>query len=144
MIQVSAALKSLLASGQYLRADLYDVTLVNGTTLHWSTWPLPITTGGNTYSSRGVNITRDKWSIKIGLEVSTFNVTVGVDPNNEPTVNGVPLRQAARAGLFDYAKVTMSWAYFDASNSLIGTIPRLFGHVGAAIFDRVGMKLPVN
>jgi len=145
VIQVSSQLAALLASGQYTRADLYTFTLTNGVTLRWAAFATPIASGGNLWTPVGVRFLRDKWKVSLGLETDSLGVTLSVDPTDEPAVNGVPLRQAVRAGLFDGAQVELDWAYLSGSPlALVGTLNRFVGRVGVAEADRLGAKLSVD
>lgn len=145
MIPVSGTLAALLASSQYTRADLYTFALVTGATLRWAAFSTSVTVGGNVWTPVGVRFQRDKWKVALGLETDSLALTLSVDPANEPAVNGVPLRQAARAGLFDGAQVQMDWAYFSGSPLvLVDTLPRFAGSVGTAAADRLGVKLSID
>jgi hypothetical protein len=143
VITVSDTLRALMVSGQYQRADLYTLNLVNGAALYWTSWQVAIVSGGHTFTPV-MRIGGDrKWKIARGLEASTFSVTVGVDPENEPAINGVPFRQAARAGLLSGAQLQMDWAYL-SGGALVGVLPRFSGTVGQVMPDRLGAKLAVN
>ena len=145
MIAVSPTLNALLLAGQYTRADLYTFALVNGVTLRWAGFGMAVSTGGNTWSDVGVRFQRDKWKLGVGLDTDSLKVTLSVDPANEPDVNGVPLRQAARAGLFDGAQAELDWAYFtNAPLALVGTLSRFTGTVGQAEADRLGVALTID
>lgn len=146
MIAVAPALSSLLAaSGGYTRADLYTFTLVTGTVLRWAAFDRTVTSGGNSWSPVGVRFTRDHWKVSLGLETDAFNVTLSVDPANEPAIGGVPLRQAAERGLFDGAQLELDWAYLSGQPlALVGTLPRFIGKAGTAVADRLGVQLTVN
>ncbi len=143
MISVSNELRALMTSGQYQRADLYTISLVNGDVLYWTSWQVAIVSGGHAFLPV-MRIGGDrKWKVTRGLEASTFSVTVGIDPDNEMTINGVPFRQAARAGLLSGAQLQMDWAYL-SDGVLVGVLPRFFGSVGQVMPDRLGVKLTVN
>jgi hypothetical protein len=145
MISVSSQLSALLAAGQYMRADLYTFALTNGVTLRWSGFGAPVVTGGNSWTAAGVRFLRDKWKLGIGLDTDSLKLTLSVDPTAEPAINGVPLRQAARAGLFDGAAVELDWAYFSGQPlALVGTLPRFSGTVGVAEADRLGVALTID
>jgi uncharacterized phage protein (TIGR02218 family) len=132
-----------MTSGQYQRADLYTLTLVNGEVLRWTSWQVAIVSNGQIFAPV-VRIGGDrKWKVTRGLEASTFSVTVGIDPENEMTINGVPFRQAARAGFLSGAQLQMDWAYL-SDGALVGVLPRFFGTVGQVMPDRLGAQLTVN
>jgi hypothetical protein len=49
MKTASPALLALLASGRFVRADLWTITLNGGTVLRWTSHDLPISYGGFTW-----------------------------------------------------------------------------------------------
>jgi len=145
MIPVSSQLNALLVSGQYTRGDLYTFALVNGAVLRWAGFGASVTANGHTWTPVGVRFQRDKWKVSLGLDTDSLKLTLSVDSANEPAINGVPLRQAARAGLFDGAQVELDWVYFSGSPlAVVGTLPRFSGTVGVAEADRLGVALTVD
>lgn len=142
MIGVSTQLRALMTSGQYQRADLYTLTLVTGTVLRLTSWQVAIVSSGNIFFPTRIGGDR-KWKVARGLETDTFSVTIGIDPDNELQINGVPFRQAARAGFLSGARLEMDWAYLDAG-VLVGTLTRFLGSVGQVMPDRLGATLTVN
>lgn len=147
MIPLSTALRALLASGQYVKCDLYTFALINGVMLRYANWPITVRVGGNTFLSGRVSFIRDKWKSAKGLDTASLAITLSVDPNNEPAINGVPLRQAIRAGFFQAATFEMDVAYFNPFSSVsvpVGTIAsRVSGFVGTADAERLGAKITV-
>lgn len=70
----AGALATLLNSGAPLnKADVYVITLANGTVLRWSGADVAITFGGNTYTL-GPGITRSRVRFVVGVEVSTLEI----------------------------------------------------------------------
>lgn len=113
--------------------------------LRWAGFAAPVAANGNVWTSVGVRFQRDKWKLALGLDTDSLKLTLSVDPTDEPAINGVPLRQAARAGLFDSAQVELDWAYLSgAPLAVVGTLPRFSGRVGAASADRLGVALTVD
>jgi len=132
MIAISEALKSLLIERRPHRVfDLWTFTLTCGITLRWTSADIDLTVGGQIYSS-AIRISRDKLHLTTGVETATLQTTISPDPAAEPQINGVPLRQAIRGGLFDGASVRLESAYYDLAMppALIGRILRFCGNVG--------------
>ena len=132
MIAISDALKSLLIERRPHRVfDLWTFTLTCGITLRWTSADIDLTVGGQSYSS-AIRISRDKLRLTTGVETATLQTTISPDPAAEPQINGVPLRQAIRGGLFDGAAVRLESAYYnlDLPPQKIGRILRFCGTVG--------------
>jgi uncharacterized phage protein (TIGR02218 family) len=147
MIAASPALMALLSSGQFFRADLYTITPVSSPVITWTSADTPIAVNGVIYTNQGIRTSRDMLRVVAGLETDTVNLTFTVDPTNEPTVNGVPLRQAVQRGLFDGAQVTLDWCYLSSWGPppvVVGTLRRFVGRTADINVDRSGIKLGVK
>lgn len=134
MKSASTALKALLASGQFVQADLWTITLNGGGVTRWTSHDADIKTGGYTFVS-GPSITRGTIAEKIGVEVATLDVTI--DAIDTDLINGVPVIAFIAAHGLDGAAVTLERAYApgwgrDASGAPIpitGTVNRFSGKV---------------
>jgi hypothetical protein len=73
-------------------ADLYTITLKNGTALRYTTWDTNLTVLGNTFLTGPPNIARSAIEEKLGMEVSTLELTL--EASLTDTINGVPILQA--------------------------------------------------
>ena len=97
-----------LQSGQFWKAELYDLTLQSGLTLHFTDYDLPLVYNGNTYAS---NVVAKRGTItqKIGFSVDTLTLSLAPQPDAPvPLVVGsLSIMQAARLGYFDAAALTM-------------------------------------
>lgn len=127
MKTASPALLALLASGRFVRADLWTITLNGGTVLRWTSHDLPISYGGFTWVT-GPNIERSSISEKRGVEVAQLDVTITALDDNE--INGSPIIGfIARHGL-DGANVKLERAYAaDWASPIVGTLIRFAGKV---------------
>lgn len=132
MRTMNAAMKTLLAAGVppggFAVADLYDLTLANGTVLHWTSAQsnLPI---GDTLYIAGPPITRDKISWKRGLDVDQVAVTVLDDGAFQ--IDGQSLVAAVWKGLFDNAKCVISMFISDSWDNLApGSVELFTGLLG--------------
>jgi hypothetical protein len=115
MKTASPALQALLATNQFLVADLYTFTLAGGQVLRWTAFDTDVIANGNTFASgapggpffdRQDNKAKCHW--KIGVEVDTlvFDVVPG-----SATVNALPFLQACRLGVFDGAELQLERAF---------------------------------
>jgi uncharacterized phage protein (TIGR02218 family) len=85
------------------KADLYTLTLVDGTILRWTTADADLVVGGNTYSSAGAVVGRDGLRATSRLEVDALRVEL----NGAFVVNGKTLFANVIAGLFDETRVQL-------------------------------------
>lgn len=133
----TAACKALLASGQFMIADLFQFTLVDGTVLRYAgadqdivfngaTWPC----GGQTgpfFQLKSGNGNRGLCSWKIGTAVDTlqFDVVPG-----QGLVEGFAFMSACRLGLFDGAEMILYRAVMPTyGNTADGAINIFTGRV---------------
>lgn len=133
MSAVPEAVKALLLDQQPHHCwDLWTFELTCGVTLRWTSADIDLTVDGHLYRSE-IAITRGKCKLACGVENSTQEVTLSPGAlDHEPSIAGVPMRQAIRAGLFDGAKARLQWAYYEITRppQLVGTIVRFTGTVG--------------
>jgi uncharacterized phage protein (TIGR02218 family) len=124
-------------------ADLYTITLKNGTALRYTTWDANLVVMGNTFLTGPPNIARSAIEEKLGMEVATLEVTI--EASLTDTVNGVPILQAIGQGLLDGAGFRIDRLFMDASSVQIGTVVRFSGFVGPVDeLTRSSAKLTIN
>ena len=113
MKAISTALRDLLATRQFFKARLYQLSLVNGGTLYYTSADTDILWGGHTYVSGAplfdTRNSKAKCHWKLGVEVD--QLVFGVIPGNA-TINGEPFLKAIKDGVFDGAELTVSNAYW--------------------------------
>ncbi len=120
MKAASTALNNLLLTGSFVMADLYTITLNNGSVLRWTAADKSISYGGHTWT-RGPLLDRGVISNKIGLETSAFDLTIGA--TSADTVGGVALIPFIRANGLDGATVLLERAYMATwSSAVTGTL----------------------
>jgi hypothetical protein len=83
----------------------------------------------NTFLTGPPNIERTAIEEKLGMEVSTIEVTVKASLTD--LVNGVPILQAIGLGLFDGAAFKIERLFMDSTGQQIGTVVRFAGFIGA-------------
>lgn len=127
MKAATAPLIALLGSSQFVRADLWTLTLNGGGVVRWTSHDQPISFGGNTFAM-GPMIQRGTVMEKVGVEVSTLDVTITA--NADDLINGTALIPfIAKRGL-DGATLKLERAYApDWSNSITGTVIRFAGKI---------------
>jgi len=124
-------------------ADLYTITLKNGTALRYTTWDTNLTVLGNTFLTGPPNIARSAIEEKLGMDVATLEVTI--EGSLTDLINGVPILQAIGQGLFDGAAFRIDRLFMDSASNQIGTVVRFSGFIGALDeLTRSSAKLSVN
>ena len=153
--QISSALSDFLdglcesgTGGTYEVIDLYTVSLINGITLYWASWPLPITfpttgiyhpvtsVGGNTRVSGqtfiGSSPYVDRSKLVQGLKLEVSQITLTIYANPTMTVGSTPILQAIASGMFSGATVYVDRLWAQTANPLdlsLGTINQFVGQV---------------
>jgi uncharacterized phage protein (TIGR02218 family) len=124
-------------------ADLYTITLKNGTALRYTTWDTNLVVLGNTFLTGPPNIARSAIEEKLGMDVATLEVTI--EASLTDLINGVPILQAIGQGLFDGAAFRIDRLFMDSASNQIGTVVRFSGFIGALDeLTRSSAKLSVN
>lgn len=150
----SGALKALLATRQFVFADLYTLSLTDGVTvLRFTTSDMDVTIQGNTWGHKGpffdkanskshvrwtVGTGTDKWSVDV-IPRLVDPVTLSANPD---TINGTPWIQAMKAGVLDDAVMQVdrfyapAWPIYGQPVSVTGAITLFKGLVGDVSFGR--------
>ncbi len=110
-------------------ADLYTITLKAGTVLRYTTWDTNLVVSGNTFLTGPPNIARTAIEEKLGMDISTIDVTITASLAD--LLNGVPVLQSIGLGLFDGAAFKIERLFMDATGQQIGTVIRFAGFIGA-------------
>ena len=127
MKAMTQALRDLLATGQFVRADLWTITLNGGTVIRFTGHDQTIKWAGNTFA-KGPAIERGRISEKIGLEVSTLDMTITA--NSDDLINGTPIIGFISQHGLDGANIKLERAYApDWSSPITGSVIRFAGKV---------------
>lgn len=94
----------LMLNRQFLLAELYTVTLANGTVYRWTNGPSAINSGGLLHSSLGPLISRGKAKTSATLEVATMDVTL----SGQVLLGSMLIGAAAARGAFDGARLKVN------------------------------------
>lgn len=158
MKSASNATLAIIASGKWLLADLYDLTLITGQSYHFTNFQVPLTAAvfpsstKNTYTT-GLIITRDTMTLKVGTEAGNLKLSVspqGDSPNAPVLIGGYPILQAARYGFLDgatlrYSKLFLKHpalgAQLDTSQGAVGWF---LGQIQEPTIDRLSLELSID
>ncbi len=104
----SGALALALPSGGVIsaRAETYDITLSDGTTvLRWTNWVNDLVIDGVTYASRNPWLVRGKWNVTNTMAVPEIEIRTLA--TNTPFNGGANFKTQVHNGLFDGASVVI-------------------------------------
>jgi uncharacterized phage protein (TIGR02218 family) len=107
-------------------ADLFTITLANGTVLRWTNYDQSLTFGGTTWTNPGIVLNTPTARRALGLEVATVRVSL---VSATVTIGGVPVQQAAASGALDEARVEIQRTYMAVPGTVPGTVLRFSGEV---------------
>lgn len=111
MKTASPALIAILNSSttDYLMADIWKITLKNGTILKYTNADINLTVGSDTYIANDVHVDGGKINWETGLEVGEDDITMYPNQGLTPSLVGlIPYNIAVPGGLFDRASVIRS------------------------------------
>lgn len=140
---------TLLNTGrQFFVADLYTITLYDGTILRYTSADINLPIGANTFLSADptggapiVKRSRCKWSI--GLQTNTLEVKVIAYVQH--TINGIPWMQFIRNGGLDGARIELDRFITDSWTDTSRGVLRWFaGNVSDTELSRSEAKLTVK
>ncbi|EHU1259104.1 DUF2163 domain-containing protein [Acinetobacter baumannii] len=144
MRQASPKLIALLDANQFIMADLYTITTIQGIEYRFTNYDFDLTVGGKVFSSQGPIISREGISLSLGIEVDNLSITIGT---NESTKFGeVPVAQAFHNGVLDGARFKLERIFMDAqtpTDTSAGTLVLFVGRIVEPEFDRYEIKASV-
>lgn len=128
---------------QFFVADLFTVTLRDGTTFRWTTADSAIYHGGNTWLSTGPLLQRTSWSMSNTVEVQ--EMVVEVASGSDDFVDGTNLKLAVHNGLLDGASVFLQRAIMPTfGDTSLGLIDLFLGKVGKVTITAIGFQMTVR
>lgn len=143
MKSAPGALINLLNSAQeFLMADLYLFTLLNGTTLAYTGFDSSVVDGATTYLTSALIIERTAVKTVMGLQVDTLNLVIY--PRTTDAVGGLTFLQACASGLMDGATLVMRRGFFSSTGTYAGSFLNFTGLVGDIQMSRDQISLTVN
>lgn len=131
MKAMSAGLRALLATGEYVSADCWTITLAGGLVVRWTSADIVLQANGNTFA-KGPGIKRGAISEKRGVEVATLSVQIMADATD--LIDGGPIIPFIRNHGLDGAAIKLERAFapdwnYMAQSGALGTIIRFAGKV---------------
>jgi hypothetical protein len=109
MKAASPALQELLAGKQFAIADLFTITLRDGTELHYTSCDIDLEYSGDTYLANVLKIQRGPINSSVGVEVDAVELTILAGTSD--TIQGLPIPAFVRNGGFDGARVLIQRAF---------------------------------
>ncbi|MGQ1579193.1 DUF2163 domain-containing protein [Acinetobacter pittii] len=137
MRAASDKLIALLDANQFIMADLYTITTIQGDVIRATSYDFDLIVEGYTYFSSGEIIQREGISLSIGIEVDNLSITINALDEN--TIGGIPIVQAFHNGQMDGARFKLERIFMDAStptDTSAGTIKLFEGRIIEPEFDR--------
>jgi uncharacterized phage protein (TIGR02218 family) len=119
MKTASPATLAILASGQYLKFEFWQIQLTSGQIYYFTSGDSNLTVGGNQYVG-GLIFVREEISQKCGTEVGSLDMTIAPqfdNPGGQPLIAGGAFLSQLRAGILDNAIWTLSKGFFLQSGS---------------------------
>lgn len=129
MKTVSGPLAALLATGQFVKADLWTLTLNGGSVVRWTSHDTDLSWSGNTFT-KGPAISHGQISEKRGVEVATLDVDI--DAVDSDLINGTPLIAFIAQHGLDGAAIKLERAYapdWAPTTAITGVVNRFSGKV---------------
>lgn len=143
MRDANPQLQALLASNQFIFADLYTFTLVSGQVLTYTDADINLTLDGMVFSATDVKIQRKGIKTTIGTQVGTLEIDLFPGPDN--LVNGVPMIQALVGGAFDRADVLVQRVFMASwGDTSAGAISLFSGYITDSSPTRTTATLTVT
>lgn len=143
MKTASAPLRALIESGVYHKADLYTLTLIDGTVTYSTSADINLIWGGHTFLSDSPRLLRDKITQSLGLEVDTLSLSAY--PTTLDLISGLAFGQAVRGGLLDGARLLLEVAYLsDWALPVVGVLHGFEGRVSDIDGGKLGYGIDVK
>jgi uncharacterized phage protein (TIGR02218 family) len=144
MRQANASLLTFLNSrATCIKADLFTITLKNGTVYAWTSYDQDLRVGAYVYSALGPLIDRTKWGVKNTVDVPEMEVQIWSTGADMP--DGSNLKLAVHNGLFDYANVRLSRVFMPTPGDVsLGAVDLFTGGVSDVKITAIGVTLTVK
>lgn len=145
MRQVSDKMAALLESNQFIIAELYTITTMQGNEYRYTNYDYSLIVNGKSYLNNGPIIERDSLSFKIGVELDSLSVSVKI--NDDVMLGSLPFLQAVHNGQLDGSRFTLERIFLDRNNPLdtsAGTIKLFDGLIVEPDFNRNELQFSVK
>lgn len=137
MRDASEKLIALLDEDQFLMADLYTITTVQGNVYRYTNFDSNLIVYGQIYTADGPIIQREGISFSLGVEVDSLAIDIFV--TDDDCFEETPIVQAFHNGVLDGARFKLERVFLDYMNPVdtsAGTIKLFEGRIIEPEFDR--------
>lgn len=137
MRQASPKLIALLDADQFIMADLYTITTIQGIEYRYTSYDFNLTVNGKEFRSDGPVISRDGISLSLGIEVDNLSITI--ETNESTKFGDVPVAQAFHNGILDGARFKLERIFMDIdtpTDTSAGTLVLFDGRIVEPELDR--------
>lgn len=144
MRTASPQLIAMLNEDQFVMADLYTITTVQGDVYRYTSYDFDLNVAGHNYSSKGPIISREGISLSLGVEVDNLNISISV--TNEQTFEGIRVVQAFHNGQMDGARFKLERIFLnpnDPRNTSAGAVLLFEGRLIEPELDRNTISVSV-
>lgn len=135
-------LNALLATGNFLAADLYTFSLVDGTVLRYTSFDVDFVYSPNTWLKDGPIFKRSKTRTVMGMETDTLSLRIS--PRSTDLIGSQTWLQAVCSGRMDGAEVSLDQGFANLQLSVAGTINKFVGSVAQLTVSRGEIEMEVN
>lgn len=145
MKQASLATLGILATGQFIKAEIYRFDLVDGSTVYLTNADGLAPVAGQIYNS-DIIIKRGAVTQKVGVEVQSLDLEMTPrQDGSPPTFSGFGLLPAVNLGLLDNARVLFSKIFLSSwDDTSPGKVDWFQGQVNAATAGRFTAQITIN
>ncbi len=130
----------LQTTKQFVMADLFTLTLIDGTIMRHTSYGSNVSYGGNDYDAKTLLLKRGSIALVVGLQVDRLEIeAIPVNAN----IGNQGFLAAIKNGALDGANFQLSRIFLDANNNAIGDIALFTGKVSDIDFARSGATIQV-
>ncbi|MDD9318628.1 DUF2163 domain-containing protein [Acinetobacter lactucae] len=144
MRQASPQLIALLDADQFIMADLYTITTIQGIEYRYTSYDYSLVVDGKEFRSDGPIISREGISLSLGIEVDNLSITIETNENTK--FGDVPVAQAFHNGILDGARFKLERVFMDLhtpTNTSAGTLVLFEGRIVEPELDRYEINASV-
>ncbi|MDC5188143.1 DUF2163 domain-containing protein [Acinetobacter baumannii] len=137
MRQASHQLIALLDADQFIMADLYTITTIQGIEYRYTSYDYSLVVDGKEFRSDGPIIRREGISLSLGIEVDNLSITI--ETNGSTKLGDVPVAQAFHNGILDGARFKLERVFMDMytpTDTSAGTLVLFEGRIVEPELDR--------
>ena len=143
MKAASAPFIALLASNQFVMADLLTITLIDNSVYRYTSADIDLSVGGNLFSSQTIKFKRGATRIVTGVQVDTLELNLYAD--GSMLLGGIPFLAAVHNGALDGAKVLLQRTFMATwGDTSAGSIIPFSGRVAESKISRTEAILTVK